>query len=590
MERIFGWKGKVLSINLTDRSYTALYPPKEVYHKFIGGRGIAGWFLRPHCTQAWDSADMPLIFFTGPLADTESPASGHFTVMSKSPLTGAVGDSSADGRFGLEIKRAGWDGIVFTGKSKQLCGVSIKDDTIEFLDAEHLKGKKISETPSALPKKSYLSSAASIASIGPAAENGVLFANISFDEDSFDGRAGLGLVMAGKGLKYIQVEGSGKTEIFNRDELLSGSEDIFRLVSASPILMGELGFPDYGTGALYDLINSRRMMPTYNFRETHFHNAENMNAWSYKQKFKTKKIGCNGCHILCKKKGKDGERMPEFETMSHFSALIGNSDMEKVMEASHICNEYGMDAISAASAIACYMEINKTDSDRFDFIELLKDIALSKGEGEILKYGSFKYASAVNHIDSSMSVKGLDLPAYDPRGAYGMALAYATSTRGGCHLRANPISHEILRKPVATDRFSFSGKARIIKLAEDMYAVVDSLTVCKFIFFAASLEEYSKIFSAVTGVYPDDLMRVGERIYYNERIMNFMNGFTGKDDDLPERFFKCGGTSGDGISIPPINREEFLETRSKYYKIRGLTQDGECTKEKCEELELQWIN
>jgi aldehyde:ferredoxin oxidoreductase len=317
-----------------------------------------------------------------------------------------------------------------------------------------------------------------------------------------------------------------------------------------------------------------------------------MNAWNYKQKYKTKKAGCNGCHILCKKKGKDGEQIPEFETMSHFSALIGNSDIEKVMEASHICNEYGMDTISAASAIACYIEINKIESDRLDLTGLLKNIALSKGEGEILKLGSFKYASTVNHINSSMSVKGLDLPAYDPRGAYGMALAYATSTRGGCHLRAYPISHEILRKPVATDRFSFSGKARIIKLAEDMNAVVDSLTACKFIFFAASLEEYSKIFRSVTGVNMDgqDLMRIGERIYYNERIMNSRNGFTSKDDDLPERFFKYGGSPVDGISIQAINRKEFLETRSKYYKIRGLTPDGECTKEKCEELELQWIN
>jgi len=586
MKKLFGWKGKVLSINLSDRSCTVLYPSKEVYHKFIGGKGMAGWFLRPHCAEAWDSVDMPLIFFTGPLVDTQSPTSGRFTVMSKSPLTGTVGDSSAGGRFGVEMKRAGWDGIVFTGKSKIQCGVSVKDDTVEFIDAAHLAGKKISEIRSDLPKK------CSVALIGPAAENGSLFANISFDEDSFSGRSGLGLVMANKGLKYIQVEGSGETEIFNSDELVSAREDIFRLVSASPILKGELGISDYGTGALYDLMNSRGMMPSYNFRETRFAHAENMNAWNYKQKYNTKKFGCNGCHILCKKKGKDGQNIPEFETMSHFSALIGNSDIEKVMEASHICNEYGMDTISAASVIACYMEINKTESDKLDLIELLKDIALSKNEGELLKLGSFKYAEAVNKTDSSMSVKGLDLPAYDPRGAYGMALAYVTSTRGGCHLRAYPISHEVLRKPVATDRFSFSGKARIIKLAEDMNAVVDSLTACKFIFFAASLEEYSKVFRAVTGVKMDgqDLIRAGERIYYNERIMNFINGFTSRDDDLPERFFKYAGSHIDGISIPPIDREEFLETRSKYYKIRGLTVDGECTKEKCEELELPWIN
>jgi len=191
-----------------------------------------------------------------------------------------------------------------------------------------------------------------------------------------------------------------------------------------------------------------------------------------------------------------------------------------------------------------------------------------------------------------MSVKGLELPAYDPRGAYGMALAYATSTRGGCHLRAYPISHEILRKPVATDRFSFSGKARIIKLAEDANAVIDSLTACKFIFFGASLEEYSRVFRAVTGVemYGSDLMTAGERIYYNERVMNFMNGFSSSDDDLPERFFNTQGTSGDGITIPPLDRAEFLETRNKYYKIRGLSPDGAPSKDKCEEMGIEWIN
>ena len=191
-----------------------------------------------------------------------------------------------------------------------------------------------------------------------------------------------------------------------------------------------------------------------------------------------------------------------------------------------------------------------------------------------------------------MSVKGLELPAYDPRGAYGMALAYATSTRGGCHLRAYPVSHEILRKPVATDRFSFSGKARIIKLAEDMNAVIDSLTACKFIFFAATLEEYAAAFSAVTGmdITGQDLMKTGERIIYNEKIMNYLNGFRAEDDDLPERFFTQEGSSGAGINIPPLDRNEFLETRKKYYIVRRLSPDGAPLIEKCEELGLEWIN
>ncbi|HPS85144.1 MAG TPA: aldehyde ferredoxin oxidoreductase family protein [Spirochaetota bacterium] len=586
MPELFGWTGKVLYINLTDKSSAILNPPEKIYHEFIGGKGMAGWYLRPWCTRSWDSPEMPLIFFTGPLVGTESPTSGRFTVMSMSPLTGTVGDSSAGGKFGTEMKRAGWDGIVISGAGPSLCGVSIRDGEVEFLDADHLHGKTISEVFASLPEKG------STAAVGPAAENGVLFANISFDGHSFAGRNGLGLVMAAKGLKYIHVEGSGKTKVFNSDELSAAREDIFRLVAASPVLKGELGISEFGTGALYDLMHSRRMMPTDNFRETQFSHAEEMNAWNYKNKYETKKTGCSGCHILCKKNSKDGEPIPEFETMSHFSALIGNTEIEKVMEASHICNEAGMDSITAASTIACYMEINKITPGNLNLLNILEDISLSRGEGETLKLGSFKYSSLTGNSHSSMSVKGLELPAYDPRGAYGMALAYATSTRGGCHLRAYPISHEILRKPVATDRFSFSGKARIIKLAEDMNAVIDSLTACKFIFFGASLEEYSKVFRAVTGVdiFGSDLMAAGERIYYNERIMNSLNGFSSLDDDLPERFFTSEGTSGNGISIPALNRDEFLETRRKYYRIRGLSPEGKPTKEKSGELGLEWTN
>lgn len=173
-----------------------------------------------------------------------------------------------------------------------------------------------------------------------------------------------------------------------------------------------------------------------------------------------------------------------------------------------------------------------------------------------------------------------------------MALAYATSTRGACHLRAYPISHEILRKPVATDRFTFSGKARIVKINEDMNAVIDSLTACKFLFFGATLEEFSRAFTAVTGVpfSAQDLLRAGERIYYNERIMNYLNGFTSKDDDLPTRFFSEPGSSGNNIEVSPIDRKEFCEALARYYKIRGLDEDGLPLKQKAQELGLEWKN
>jgi aldehyde:ferredoxin oxidoreductase len=175
-----------------------------------------------------------------------------------------------------------------------------------------------------------------------------------------------------------------------------------------------------------------------------------------------------------------------------------------------------------------------------------------------------------------MSVKQLELPAYDPRGAYGMALAYATSNRGGCHLRAYPISHEILRKPVPTDRFSFDGKARMIKIAEDLNAVVDSMTACKFVFFAAGLEEYSRALTAVTGARHDvqSLLSAGERIWNLERAMNAANGFTPDDDDLPARFFLEAGSSSSALRIAPLDREGFLAARAKYYRIRGYDAHG----------------
>ena len=293
---------------------------------------------------------------------------------------------------------------------------------------------------------------------------------------------------------------------------------------------------------------------------------------------------------IAKKISPEGTVIPEFESLSHFSALLSNRDLSSVVEANRICNELGMDTISAASTLACYAEIEERTLEPEEILGLLQDIGLGRGIGIALGQGSARYAESQGRPECSMSVKGQELPAYDPRGAYGMALAYATSTRGGCHLRAYPISHEILRKPVATDRFTFSGKARVIKIAEDLNAAVDSLTACKFVFFAASLEEYARVFSAVTGVSTSaqDLLKVGERIYYRERIMNATQGFSAEDDDLPDRFFTVEGSSGNNISIPPLDRKDFLEARSNYYKIRGLSDRGMPTEEKAKELGLSW--
>jgi aldehyde:ferredoxin oxidoreductase len=578
-----GWTGKILHINLSTGGVSALEPLREIYETFLGGRGLAGYYLRPFVTEAWDSPRLPLIFMTGPLVNTSSPTSGRACVMTRSPLTGAVGDASVGGGLGFEIKRAGWDGIIITGKLPSLSGIDITDGEVAFHDAEPLRGKTVSACAAALPP------GGSTAIAGPAAENGVLFAGIAVDGHFFAGRGGPGLVMAGKNIKYIRISGNGETSVHDREELGRAREEIFRLAAASPILKGELGIGEFGTGALYDLMHARRMMPTDNFSRTRFEHAPAMNAWHYREKYRTKKAGCKGCHILCKKKGADGAVIPEFETMSHFSALVGNADIEAVVEANRLCNELGMDTITTAVTLACHREITGEPLDGGALVKLIDDIAHSRGPGALLKLGSRRYARELGRPDLSMSVKGMELAAYDPRGAYGMALAYATSTRGACHLRAYPVSHEILRKPVATDRFTFSGKARIVKLSEDINAAADSLTACRFIFFAATLEEYSRALAAVTGLNftIQDLMRIGERIVYNERVMNARNGFTMDDDMLPPRFFTEPGCGGDGIDIPPLDRISFLRALQNYYRVRGLDEGGMPRDDVMRELGLQ---
>jgi aldehyde:ferredoxin oxidoreductase len=471
------------------------------------------------------------------------------------------------------------DGILVTGRSERLCGIEIVDRRVMIRAAESLRGLGTDAL------RMHLKGKGGVACVGPAAETGVLFASIMVDGSYAAGRGGLGLLFAAKNLKYLTVKGSGRVPVHDPRELKKAREDVFRLVAASPVLLGEHGIANYGTGALYDLMDSRHMMPTANFRRTRFDRAAAVNAAAFRRRYLPRRTGCKGCHILCKKVGRDGTHIPEFETMSHFSALLENGSIETVTRANALCNDLGMDTISAAATLACHAEISGERLSAARILALLEEIGRGRGLGPELAQGSCRYAAARGRPELSMSVKGQELPAYDPRGAYGMALGYATSTRGACHLRAYPISHEILRKPVATDRLSFAGKARIIKIAEDLNAVVDSLTACRFVFFASSLEEYARVFAAVTGVETtaQDLLRIGERIYYRERMMNALNGFSSAADDLPARFFAEAASSTGALS-----REEFLAARARYYRIRGLDPCGMPTPEKAAELGLVW--
>ncbi|HEX9079268.1 MAG TPA: aldehyde ferredoxin oxidoreductase family protein [Desulfuromonadaceae bacterium] len=565
-----GWTGQLLRVDLTEGTARREAIPRQILVEYLGGRGLGVRLMRDSFhLDPFDPA-MPLIFAVGPLCGTPAPTAARLSVVSRSPLTGTVCDCSAGGRFAWRLKSAGLDALIITGRSPEPVALALRPGEAEILPAGGLWGTDIPATVAALGARG------SVAAIGPAGENGVLFASIVMGEGDSADRGGLGAVMGAKNLKAVVVDGDLKTEIADPALFDKARADVMRLFKASPVIFGALGIAEFGTPVLVDLMAQRRMTPTENFRKTFFEHSGAYSGPAIKAACRAHKDGCYGCPIQCRKSTPQGERLPEYDTVSHFGALNNVDDLAAIIRANRVCNDLGLDTVTAAATLAAWGEIR----GRFPLAEempgLLADIALVRGEGELLAKGSRRLAEKLGRPELSMSVKSLELPAYDPRGAYGMALAYATSTRGGCHLRAYPIAHEILRKPVPTDRFSFSGKARIIAIAEDTNAAVDSLAACKFAFFGASLEEYAELLSAVTGITysPQRLQEIGRRICLTERFYNCTNGFSRRDDTLPERFFTEPGTSGDGIEIRPLERCRFEEELDKYYRIRGLNNGG----------------
>ena len=567
---MFGWTGNILYINLTTGALQREKLPQHWLEEYLGGRGLGVRLMRDSYRLDPFDPEMPLIFACGPLCGAPAPTAARLSVVSRSPLTGTIYDCSVGGRFAWRLKSAGLDALMITGKSALPVIMAIRPDMVEILPADSLWGSDIPATVAALKERG------SVAAIGPAGENLVLFANIITGEGNSADRGGLGAVMGAKNLKAVTVDGDQKREIANHQLFDKARQDVMRLFKASPVIFGPLGIAEFGTPVLVDLMAQRRMAPTSNFQKTFFEHSGNYSGPAIKKACKAKKDGCYGCPIQCRKSAKDGGHLPEYETLSHLGALNNLDNLHAILKANRICNALGLDTITAAATLSAWGEIRNSFPTAEEIPALLSNMALRRDNGQLLALGSRRLAEQLGRPELSMSVKSLELPAYDPRGAYGMALAYCTSNHGGCHLQAYPITHEILRKPVPTDRFSFSGKARIITIAEDTNAAVDSLVVCRFSLFGASLEEYAELLTATTGIEysPQRLKEIGKRIYLTERFYNCANGFSRKDDILPERFFNEPGSSGDGIEILPINRRRFEEELDKYYRIRGLNADG----------------
>jgi len=576
---MFGWNGKVASIDLTERKIDVIPLGKAILHDYLGGRGLGVKFIFDLVKPGTDalSPENVLVIAAGPLTGTTCPTSGRFAAVSKSPLTGTIFDSNSGGDFGPELKFAGFDGLVLYGKAEKPVYIQIVDDEISIEEANYLWGKNTREVTRELSKMGK------VACIGRAGEKGVRFANIMNGYTHTCGRGGLGAVMGSKNLKAIVVKGKKRMQVFDRERYKKYFQDIMRLLVASPV--SSKGLSEYGTAVLVNLINYMKILPTANFRLSHFHLAEEISGEKINSTFAIRKAPCYACPIACKREVKDTRmEIPEYETISMFGSSCRISSIQTVMKANRLCNEYGMDTITAGSTIACYLELTGKQPEEEELLRWVELIGERKDIGQELSEGSVRYALAHNKPGLSMQVKGLELPGYDPRGVLGLALGYATSNRGGCHLRAYMIGPEIFGKPKLVNRLSFSGKSGLVQVIQNLFTAVDSLAVCKFALFSVGEEEWANILSAVTGIdfVSESLLEIGERIWNIERLFNIREKFNSKDDTLPERFFQEDG----GVNGRNINKEEFLATLLEYYRFRGWDSTGIPTKEKLEQLNI----
>ena len=386
------------------------------------------------------------------------------------------------------------------------------------------------------------------------------------------GAGGLGAVMGSKKLKAIVVKGTRKPEIADEERFEKGCKEASGLIKK-----GSSGLSTYGTSALLNLMNYQKILPAGNFRKNEFSDASMVSGEFIKENYDIKGHACYNCTIACKhiiKSGAfEGYEVPEYETLWSFGPDNNNSDIGSIIKVNRMCNDYGIDTISAGSTIAAYAEIMGEDVK--EFTELVKKMGDNVGVGKELGNGS-KALSNSRGKDVSMQCKGLELPGYDPRGLLGMALAYATSNRGGCHLRAYMAGPEVLGKPKKVDRLTFSGKAELVKIQQDETCSIDSLVLCKFASFSVPTEIFAELLSAATGLDYSigEFLKCGERIWNLERLFNNKAGFSRLDDTLPERFFENGG----------IDRNEFEKSLDEYYMQRGWDEYGVPTERKLREL------
>ncbi len=595
-----GLNGRILRVNLSNGIISKEEIDETLARDFIGGRGLASRILFDELSPGIDplGPENKLIFAAGPLTGTSAPTSGRYMVVTKGPLNGAIASSNSGGFFGSEFKTAGYDLIIFEGKAERPVYVWIKDDKVEIRDASDLWGKNTHETTDLLLER-VGDEKAKVACIGPAGEKLSLIACVINDKNRAAGRTGVGAVMGSKNLKAVVVRGTGKVELADPDKFRETQKVAMSKIKDNPTT--SQGLPSFGTAVLVNVINENGLFPTRNFQTGVFAGATKISGETLANAYLTKNTHCFACPIGCgratKTNGREGEG-PEYEVIWSFGADCGVDDLKAIVEANYLCNELGLDGISAGATIAAAMELyergylKKEDIDGPELkfgnadaiVEYTRKMGYREGFGDKLAEGSYRLTTSYGHPEFSMSVKKQELPAYDPRGAQGHGLEYATSNRGGCHVRGYMISPEILGAPEKIDPQALDGKPQWVKTFQDLTAFIDASGLCLFSSFALGAEEYSALVAAATGwdIDAEAALEAGDRIWNLERLFDLREGFSKEDDTLPERLLK--EPMPEGPNKGTVHR--LGELLPEYYKVRGWDENGVPTDEKKRELGL----
>lgn len=592
--------GTVLRINLTSGTIQKEAIDTSLAKKFIGGRGLGSYMLSQEIDANIDalSPDNKVFITTGPLTGTNVPTGGRYMVITKSPLTGTIACSNSGGYWGPEIKNAGYDIVVLEGKADKPVYISIKDDKVEIKDAAHLWGKTVNETTDTLMQE-FGDQKARVLCIGPAGEQLSPIAAVMNDRYRAAGRSGVGAVVGSKNVKAIVVRGSGKVTLANEDKMREILKGVMQKIRENGVT-GQ-GLPKYGTAVLVNIINENGVLPTNNFQTGVFADADAISGETMEANYLVKRDPCYRCPIACGRYCKADEMEgggPEYETVWAFGSDCGVNDLKAVIKANHLCNEYGLDTISAGATIAAAMELyekgyikaEEVDGTELKFgnadaiVEWTRKMGAGEGFGAKLAQGSYRLAESYGAPELAMTVKKQELPAYDPRGIQGHGVQYATSNRGGCHVRGYLISPEILGLPEKLDRFSLEGKQVWAKIFQDLTASIDSTGMCLFTSFALGAADYADLMSAATGVdcTADDVLKAGDRIYNLERLFNLKAGLTKADDTLPKRLL--AEPMPEGPTKGWVHKLD--ELLPLYYQARGWDANGVPTADKLKELDL----